>query len=100
MKLTIFHNATILTINKNRDILEKHSLVVENDHIKEILPAQDALKKYKDANTIDCLGKLLMPGLIDVHAHGGISLFRNVIKDTSQWMTSLTNTLNHFVRQF
>src|SRR5699024_10418188 len=55
-------NATRLTENNT---LEKCELLIERDTIKEIAPQVE----FKADKEIDCKGKLLLPGFIDVHIH-------------------------------
>ena len=47
------------------DRIEKGSLLIENDVIKEINPLET-----KDLECIDCKGLYVSPGFVDVHIHG------------------------------
>ena len=53
----------------NGDVIGKGSLLVEG---KKILGVGRDIRP-EDAEVVDCSGKILMPGLIDVHVH--IALF-------------------------
>jgi len=50
------------------DVLEKHSIVIENDTIKDIIPNNTIDKSNYDL-TIDAKGKIVLPGLIECHTH-------------------------------
>lgn len=73
-------NARIITMDKSNKVIENGTIIVENNRIKEvgtnlIIPA--------NAKTIDCNGKTIMPGLIDVHAHLGT--FRYGLSPQKHW---------------
>src|SRR5690625_4953550 len=55
-------NATRLTDN---NMFEKCELLIENNTIKKIAPHIETITDQE----IDCKGKLLLPGFIDVHIH-------------------------------
>lgn len=78
---TLFTNAAqIVTCNTNGknlkrgkglsevDILENHSILVEDGIIKDILPSYSGIKVQFD-NKINLYGKVILPGLIDCHTH-------------------------------
>ena len=60
----LFKNVKIITENK---ILEGHSLVVENNYIKEIVFGE---AKGDFDRVVDGMNKYLSPGFIDIHNHG------------------------------
>lgn len=72
-------NATIITMVKD-EVIKGGTIVVENNKIKAIgkgvsIPA--------GAKVIDCKGKTIMPGMVDVHAHLGA--FRLGIPSQKKW---------------
>ena len=62
-------NPRIITMNGDREVIEKGAVLVENNRIKAIGDVRD-LKVPKSYTIIDMSGKTLIPGLIDIHAHG------------------------------
>ncbi len=68
--VVVFENARIITINKDNQVIENGTLVVRGNII-EALGAKDQISIPKGAKVIDCKGKTIMPGLVDVHAHLG-----------------------------
>ncbi len=89
----IINNATIVTVNKERAILENHSLVIENSEIRDIGPSEVIKKKYGVGKKIvDGTGKIIFPGLINTHNH----LFQNLLKGLgddlvlSDWLKTMT----------
>ena len=80
-KTIAFTNATIITMEGN-EVIKGGTLVVSGNKIVSIgttPPAEDG----REITTIDCTGKTIMPGIIDVHAHLGT--FRNGISPQKQW---------------
>lgn len=63
--ITIFENSVVFD-GSNEELIEGASVIIENDHIKEI---SVGVVTHPGANRIDCTGRILMPGLIDAHIH-------------------------------
>jgi len=67
-------------------VLEDHCIIVENDKIKEIVPAAVAKSKYASVPESDQWhGKehVLMPGFVNCHTHAAMSLLRGIADDVS-----------------
>jgi imidazolonepropionase-like amidohydrolase/Tol biopolymer transport system component len=62
-------NARIITMNNN-EVIENGTIVIEKNLIKAVGKAPDVMVPA-NAKIIDCNGKIIMPGFIDAHAHGG-----------------------------
>jgi imidazolonepropionase-like amidohydrolase/Tol biopolymer transport system component len=81
----IFENARIITM-ENEEVIENGVLVVTDNQIQFVGTKNqfDASKiKTSTAKRIDCTGKTIMPGIIDVHAHSGN--FRFGLNPQKQW---------------
>lgn len=63
--ITVLRHANVFD-GHNEDIIENADVVVEDGRIREV--SQNA-GNFEDAQTIDCHGRVLMPGLIDCHFH-------------------------------
>lgn len=74
----LFHDATVITMNRERAILEHTSVAIRDERIVEVGPAATLREKYRSAQIIDCRHKALLPGLIDLHGYLGGSLLRSV----------------------
>jgi 5-methylthioadenosine/S-adenosylhomocysteine deaminase len=75
MSQVLFRDALIVTMDNGRSVFTGN-LLVENDRIKELNPAQ-----YEADQVIDCRGKVLIPGLIQTHVHLVQVLFRGQADD-------------------
>ena len=70
----------ILTL-ENEGLLVDHSLVIEQDLIKDILPTHLAHSTYPRATEILLENQLLMPGFINCHGHAAMNLFKGLADD-------------------
>lgn len=76
-----FRNARIITM-KGDQVIEKGTVVVDGNRILAVGPAA-SVRIPREAQVIDCSGKTIMPGIIDVHGHLGN--FRFGISPQQQW---------------
>ncbi len=53
---------------KTLDVLENHSILIEEDIIKDFIP-NSSLIKFSSVEKIDVKDKTVLPGLIDCHTH-------------------------------
>lgn len=51
------------------EVIESGTIIIEQNRIMEIGP-RNKVKVPGDAFSIDCSGKTVMPGMVDVHSHG------------------------------
>lgn len=68
----VFTNGKILNGTKDMQVHEGQVIMVENERITEILPAEEAGKRNLKASgyeEIDLQGKYILPGLINMHVH-------------------------------
>jgi 5-methylthioadenosine/S-adenosylhomocysteine deaminase len=64
-----------------QEVLAEHAVVVKNGAILDVLPADDALARYAAAQTLALPGRALIPGLVNLHGHAAMSLFRGFADD-------------------
>lgn len=72
-------NARIITMEGD-EVIENGAVVVEDNKITMV---GAGLNIPRDATVIDCAGKTIMPGIMDVHAHSGN--FRYGLSPQKQW---------------
>ncbi len=76
-----FTGARIITM-KGDEIIENGTVVVEENRIVAVGPAGE-VKVPRDAIIIDVSGKVIMPGIIDTHAH--LRAFRYGLSPQKEW---------------
>jgi 5-methylthioadenosine/S-adenosylhomocysteine deaminase len=84
----LIEHGTLLTLNKERHILTDGAIAIRKDRIVEVGKTAALQKKYKGKKAIDASLRLVMPGLVDGHAHLG-EIARGLIPDTlrtSDWL--------------
>lgn len=86
----LFKQARILTMNPIGLVFECADLLVEDDHIKAIGSIDPSL--IKDPEIIECLGKMILPGLINTHVHTTQQLGRGLADDVDllTWLRERT----------
>ncbi|KNY31656.1 amidohydrolase family protein [Agrobacterium sp. 22-211-1] len=91
-------HGTIVTVDRERRIIEDGGLAIQDDRIVDIGPAGELASRHPGKQIIDCRGKLIIPGLIDAHGHAGHALIRSIAADTNaMWMKVVTPTYYHYV---
>jgi len=78
---TLLTNAIILTMDEDYHLYEPGAIAVRGDSILSIGPQAALLDEYVASETIDCGGKVLMPGLVNAHTHASMTLLRGLADD-------------------
>ncbi|MDX6696318.1 MAG: 5-methylthioadenosine/S-adenosylhomocysteine deaminase [Blastocatellia bacterium] len=97
---------TIVTMDGARRVIEDGALVVSGGRIKAIGPRAEIEAKYTAAETLDAVGRVVIPGLINGHTHIPMTLFRGLADDMDlqEWLTKYIfpaeakNVTEEFVR--
>lgn len=79
--VTLLTNAIVLTMDDAFTQYDPGAVAVQDDHIVAVGPETDLRGRYPDAQTIDCGGKVLMPGLVNAHGHAAMTLLRGLADD-------------------
>ena len=75
---------TVVTMDAEFRVIEDGAVGIEGDVITQIGKRADLDTKARGAKkTIDARGTLVLPGMINGHAHAAMSLFRGVAEDHS-----------------
>jgi len=77
----LFINAHILTMDENLTQHPAGALAVTGDNIIAVGTENEIKKEYTAKETIDCKGKILMPGLVNAHTHVPMTLLRGIADD-------------------
>lgn len=86
MTSTLYQHATIITVNKNREIIIDGAILVVGNRIALInksstVAAHPEFPKGKEVRIVDLTGKIIIPGLINTHCHTVQSLLRGLAED-------------------
>ena len=76
-------NGTVITMDGQRRIIENGAVAVRGDSIVAVGASADLAAQYDAAKIVDARGAIVMPGLINGHAHAAMSLFRGIADDLS-----------------
>ncbi|KAF2498741.1 5-methylthioadenosine/S-adenosylhomocysteine deaminase n1 [Lophium mytilinum] len=85
LSLTLYTHGTIITVNKEREIILDGSILVEGSQIAAI--GKTGTLKYKggalpqNIPTVSLENRIVVPGLINTHAHLAQSLLRGLAED-------------------
>ena len=77
----ILTNALVLTMDEKFTQYSPGAVVVHGNDIVAVGPADEISKEYAAKETVDCDGKILMPGLVNAHTHVPMTLLRGLADD-------------------
>ncbi|GJQ51363.1 MAG: 5-methylthioadenosine/S-adenosylhomocysteine deaminase [Anaerolineaceae bacterium] len=77
----LLHNAHVLTMDETLTQYNRGAVAIHGDSIVAVGPEDKIEKEYSGKETIDCKGKILMPGLINAHTHAPMTLLRGIADD-------------------
>lgn len=77
-------NATVITMDKDRRVIDLGSVVIEKDRIVAVGPTAEIAAAHPAETVIDGTKMAVMPGLIDVHAHAGHGLIKTMAGGNGQ----------------
>jgi 5-methylthioadenosine/S-adenosylhomocysteine deaminase len=78
---TILINAIVLTMDGALNQYDPGAIAVKGDSILAVGAQAEVTKEYSAKETMDCKGKILMPGLINAHTHVPMTLLRGLADD-------------------
>jgi 5-methylthioadenosine/S-adenosylhomocysteine deaminase len=74
-------NAFILTMNADRSQVPGGAVAIKGQKILALGPETDIKARFTALKTVDCHGKILMPGLVNAHTHVPMTLLRGLADD-------------------
>ncbi len=78
---TLIHARWIIPVEPADQVLQNHSLAMDDGRIIAILPSSEARQQYQGKNELTLDEHALIPGLINTHTHAAMSLFRGLADD-------------------
>ncbi len=85
---TLIHNGIVVTVDAQFTILRPGAVGVADGRIHGIWPSDDMDALPSARETIDAEGGVIMPGLVNVHTHLPMALFRGLADDMAleRWL--------------
>jgi 5-methylthioadenosine/S-adenosylhomocysteine deaminase len=85
---TLIHAAYVVPVRPRRSVLERHSVLIEGERIAAVLPREQAHARYPAAVEVELGTHVLIPGLMNMHTHSPMTLFRGYAddKDMQAWL--------------
>src|SRR5580658_2749806 len=74
---------TVVTMDAQKRVIEDGAVAMVGDSIVAVGTSGDLEARYEATKTIEAHGAIVMPGLINGHAHAAMSLFRGIADDLS-----------------
>lgn len=78
MQDLLFDDGTVVTMDRERSVLDHTSVAIRDGRIIEVGPANELRGKYRSATRVDCKRKAVLPGMVDLHGYLGGSLLKSV----------------------
>ena len=88
----LVEGGTVLTMDPSRRVLEDGAVAVRGDTIVAVGSRAELEARYEPAQRIAAQGRLIMPGLVNGHAHAAMTLLRGLADDVS-----LQDWLNNYI---
>ena len=77
----ILTNGAVLTMNNDFDRFLPGAVAISGEQIVAVGPAEDIQAAYDAAETVDCTGQAIVPGLVNGHTHAPMTLLRGLADD-------------------
>jgi 5-methylthioadenosine/S-adenosylhomocysteine deaminase len=79
----------ILPVEPADAVLENHAVAIDDGRIISVLPVTEARVRFQARSKRRLEGHVLIPGLINLHTHGAMSLFRGLADDLAlmDWLS-------------
>jgi len=78
---SLIHAGWVLPIVPSGAVWPRHAVAVRQGRIVAILPSDEARLRYAAQREFDLPGRVLMPGLVNLHTHAAMSLMRGLADD-------------------
>lgn len=71
----------LIPIEPQGTVLEHQAVIIQGERIAAVVSQQQADQHYRAKETIDLGNHVLLPGMINMHGHAAMSLFRGMADD-------------------
>ena len=77
----LIHGGQVVTMDSSGTIYENGAVVIRGDRIIAVGEEEKIVASFEPAHKIDASGCVIMPGLINVHTHAPMTVFRGLADD-------------------
>jgi 5-methylthioadenosine/S-adenosylhomocysteine deaminase len=79
----------VVPVDPADSVLEHHAVAIDDGRILDVLPASKAAQQYQARSSRKLNGHVLVPGLINLHTHAAMALFRGLADDLAlmDWLS-------------
>ncbi|MEX0788872.1 MAG: amidohydrolase family protein [Anaerolineales bacterium] len=77
----VLTHAHVITFDDESRVLADGAVAVRDDVIEAVGPSAEVVAAFPGAETVDCGGRVLLPGLINAHTHVPMTLLRGLADD-------------------
>ncbi len=77
----VLHNAIVVTMNPASAVFAPGAVALRANQIAAVGPSHEIVANYQASQSIDCAGRVIIPGLINAHTHAAMSLLRGLADD-------------------
>jgi 5-methylthioadenosine/S-adenosylhomocysteine deaminase len=88
----LIEGGTLVTMDPSRRVLEDGAVAVRGDSIVAVGTRAELTARYLPKQRIAAHGRLVMPGLVNAHAHAAMTLLRGIAGDVT-----LQDWLNNYI---
>jgi 5-methylthioadenosine/S-adenosylhomocysteine deaminase len=88
----LVEGGTVVTMDPARRVLEDGAIAVRGDTIVAVGSRAELEARFEPAQRISAQGRLVMPGLVNAHAHAAMTLLRGIADDVT-----LQDWLNNYI---
>lgn len=78
----LIEHGTILTMNRTDQCFDDGYILISDGRIQEVNQWHDGVRKLSATKRIQADGRIILPGLINLHTHVPMTLFRGLSDDT------------------
>lgn len=90
--ILIIHG-TVVTMDAKRRVIDDGAVAIKKDRIVDVGRTAALSARYSARKTIDASGQVIMPGLVDVHAHAGHGFIKTLGGgDSKAWYEACGST--------
>jgi cytosine/adenosine deaminase-related metal-dependent hydrolase len=87
----------VVTMDRARRVLEDGAVAIDGARIVDVGMSAEIGARWPAKRVIDARRKIVLPGLVDAHGHGGHGLLKTIASDTpSLWGRVVTAVYFHF----